>query len=157
MTPAPLSAAAWHDDPRATGDLGVRGASLVRLHSVAEARGLLTVGEQPATLPFEPRRFFVISRVPDENIRGEHAHRKLHQLLVCLAGSVTAEVDDGQARCAVVLDTPKVALHMAPLVWGAQHRYSADSVLLVLASHEYDAGDYIREYGEFQRTLRSTP
>lgn len=156
MSAQPLSAAAWHDQQQAAGALGVRGANLVRLHSVSEARGLLTVGERDTTLPFEPRRFFVISRVPDENIRGEHAHRSLHQLLVCLAGSVTAEVDDGKTRRAVILDTPKVGLHMAPLVWGAQHRYSHDSVLLVLASHEYDATDYIREYADFQRALQST-
>ena len=44
---------------------------------------------------------------------------------------------------------------MQPMVWGAQHRYSADCVLMVLASHEYDAADYIREYAEFTRALEA--
>ena len=30
-----------------------------------------------------------------------------------------------------------------------QYKYSNDAVLLVLASHEYDADDYIRDYSEF--------
>jgi len=35
------------------------------------------------------------------------------------------------------------------MTWGTQYRYSADAVLLVLASHPYDASDYIRDYAEF--------
>ena len=143
-----LSASAWHADAGAGAGL-VDGARLVRLHAVEEARGLLTVGEVERQLPFPPRRYFVISNVPDENIRGEHAHLALHQFLVCLAGSVVAEVDDGRTRRAVVLDTPRVGLHMAPMVWGAQHHYSRDAVLLVLASREYEASDYVREYARF--------
>lgn len=148
MTPA--SARRWLEDASGA-QPGVEGASLVRLHSVEETRGLLTVGEVGRQLPFPPRRYFVISSVPDENIRGEHAHTALHQFLVCLAGSVVAEVDDGRTRRAFLLDTPRVGLHMGPMVWGAQHHYSRDAVLLVLASHEYDAADYVREYDRFLR------
>ena len=131
------------------GGLGVQGACLVRLHAVAEARGLLTVGEAGRQVPFVPRRYFVISGVPDENIRGEHAHLALDQFLVCLAGSVVAEVDDGRTRAGVLLDTPRVGLHVGPMVWGAQHHYSHDAVLLVLASHEYAPADYVRDYTRF--------
>jgi len=145
---SPASARSWLEDASGT-QVGVDGARLLRLHAVEEARGLLTVGEVGRQVPFPPRRYFVISSVPDENIRGEHAHRGLHQFLVCLAGSVVAEVDDGRNRRAILLDTPRVGLHMAPMVWGAQHHYSRDAVLLVLASHEYDAADYVREYDRF--------
>ena len=121
MTGDPIVAGEWFADPKADAGLGVRGAALVRLRSVIEARGNLTAGELGRELPFAPRRLFVISRVPDEHIRGEHAHRSLHQLLVCLAGSVVAEVDDGKRRRAVVLDCPQVGLHISPMVWGVQH------------------------------------
>ena len=149
----PLSARAWLQDGRPAEDL-VANARLLRLHAVEEARGLLTVGEVERQLPFPPRRYFVISNVPDENIRGEHAHLALHQFLVCLAGSVQAEVDDGRSRRAVLLDTPQVGLHMGPRVWGAQHHYSRDAVLLVLASAAYDPKDYVREYDEFLDLVR---
>ena len=157
MNEAPLSARAWFDE-RAAGDLGVGGATLVRMHSVYEARGHLTVGEMGKGMPFVPRRFFVISDVPDESIRGEHAHRELHQLLVCLAGSVVAEVNDGVRKRSVLLDAPHVGLHVPPMVWGAQHHYSRDAVLMVLASAEYDPADYIRELSEFKALrARSAP
>ena len=153
MSAAPLSARAWFDS-RGNSDLGVGGASLVRMHSIYEARGHLTVGEVGKGMPFVPRRFFVISDVPDESIRGEHAHRELHQLLVCVAGSVVAEVGDGTATRSVRLDVPHVGLHIPPMVWGVQHHYTRDAVLMVLASSEYDAADYIRDFGQY-RALRA--
>jgi UDP-2-acetamido-3-amino-2,3-dideoxy-glucuronate N-acetyltransferase len=151
----PLSAREWFD-ARGAADLGVGGASLVRLHSIYEARGHLTVGEIGKGMPFVPRRFFVISDVPDESIRGEHAHRELHQLLVCLAGSVVAEVGDGSKARSVLLDVPHVGLHIPPMLWGVQHHYTRDAVLMVLASAEYDAADYIRDFAQFraQRAAR---
>jgi len=135
--------------------LGVEGATLVRLHAVREARGLLTVGEAGRELPFVPKRYFVISGVPREDIRGEHAHRALHQLLVCLAGSVVVDVDDARARRTVILDSPAAAMHLAPMTWASQHHYTADAVLLVLASAPYDPADYIREYGDYVARKRS--
>ena len=144
-----LSAREWFAED-AGPDLGVGGAALVRMHSIYEPRGHLTVGEMGKGIPFVPRRFFVISDVPDESIRGEHAHRALHQLLVCLAGSVVAEVSDGAATRCVVLDVPHVGLHIPPMVWGVQHHYTRDAVLMVLASAEYDAADYIRDFAQFK-------
>ena len=155
MSAAPLSARAWFDS-RGPSDLGVGAAALVRMHSIYEARGHLTVGEIGKGMPFVPRRFFVISDVPDQGIRGEHAHRELHQLLVCLAGSVVAEVSDGAATRSVILDVPHVGLHIPPMVWGVQHHYTRDAVLMVLASAEYDPADYIRDFGQY-RALRGAP
>jgi dTDP-4-dehydrorhamnose 3,5-epimerase-like enzyme len=146
-----LSARAWLDDARAASDLGIGGAALVRLHTVVDSRGELNVAEMGRGLPFMPRRFFTISRVPSMDIRGEHAHRELQQLLVCLAGSVVAEVHDGERGRRITLDCPQVGLLVPPLIWGAQHHYTHDAVLLVLASREYDPADYIRDFAEFAR------
>ena len=149
-----LSAASWFEGGEKRRELA-RGASLVRQHAIFEARGHLTVGEMGKGLPFVPRRFFVISDVPAEDIRGEHAHRELHQFLLCLAGSVVVEVDDGERQAAVRLDCPQVGIHLEPLVWASQHTYTRDAVLLVLASAEYDAADYIRAHDEFLGLARA--
>lgn len=45
---------------------------------------------------------------------------------------------------------------MPPLTWGAQYDYSDDAVLLVLASHVYEADDYIHDYDEFLEFLSSS-
>ncbi|RVA35329.1 isomerase, partial [Mesorhizobium sp. M7A.F.Ca.US.001.01.1.1] len=35
-----------------------------------------------------------------------------------------------------------------------QYKFQPDTVLLVMASHPYDAGDYIRGYTDFLDTVR---
>jgi UDP-2-acetamido-3-amino-2,3-dideoxy-glucuronate N-acetyltransferase len=57
--------------------------------------------------------------------------------------------DDGTHRQEFRLDHPRLGLHLSPLVWGVQYKFSRESVLLVFASHPYDAADYIRDYDEF--------
>jgi hypothetical protein len=78
-----------------------------------------------------------------------HAHRECHQVLICVNGAVSASVDNGIERQTVRLDRANLALHMPPMTWGTQFDYAPDTVLLVLASHGYDATDYIHDYEEF--------
>lgn len=127
--------------------LEVRGVSVHRFTEFTDPRGSLVAGEMPAELlPFVPRRWFLVYDVPSRELRGEHAHRECHQFLLCVAGSLTVAVDDGRRRAEIVLDRPDTGVYIPPMVWGSQFRYEPDSVLLVFASHPYDAGDYIREY-----------
>lgn len=123
------------------------------LPGFSDHRGNLTVGQTPDGLPFQVERFFVVSNVPPGEPRGIHAHRKCHQYLVCVSGSVKAMFDDGTSREVVNLDQPNLGLHMPPLTWGAQYDFSSDAVLLVLASDRYDEGDYIHDYNEFLRLV----
>ena len=122
---------------------------IIELSGFDDHRGSLVVGELNKQLPFSVERFFFVSHVPEGEPRGIHAHKECHQFLVCVAGSVKAMVDDGETRTVVVLDRSTLGLHMPPLTWGAQYDYSPDAVLLVLASHPYDADDYIHDYDEF--------
>ena len=91
----------------------------------------------------------MVFNVPTVEVRGEHAHRELHQFLICLKGQCTVAVDDGHHRDEVVLDRPNVGLHLPPMIWASQYQYSPDAVLLVLASDVYKAEDYIRDYDEY--------
>ncbi|MGH2951620.1 MAG: WxcM-like domain-containing protein [Solirubrobacterales bacterium] len=133
----------------------VAGVRLLEIATVEDLRGKLSFAEIGEQLPFEPRRYFVIHDVPTQEVRGEHAHRRLEQLLVCLEGSVSVVVDDGSHRAEVVLDAPSRALYVPPMVWSTQYGYTRDAVLMVLASKTYDAADYIRDYDEFKRAIES--
>ena len=119
--------------------------TLHRLKYVPDMRGSLSVGEFERDIPFVPRRYFLVFDVPSEKTRGEHAHRECHQFLICVKGSCAVVVDDGHSRAEVLLDSPALGIHLPPLTWGIQYKYSADAVLLVFASHYYDAPDYIRD------------
>jgi acetyltransferase-like isoleucine patch superfamily enzyme/dTDP-4-dehydrorhamnose 3,5-epimerase-like enzyme len=133
----------------AAGRLAVAGVRLLDLPVVTDIRGTLSFGQYDTHLPFLPRRYFVVYDVPGKEVRGEHAHRALHQVLVCLRGSLAVMLDDGTSRDEVLLDGPQLGLYVPPMVWTSQFRYSSDAMLLVLASDVYDAADYIRSYDDF--------
>ena len=133
------------------------GFGLVALPNVIDARGNLTVGEFGRHVPFEAKRYFIVYQVPLVEGRGEHAHRACHQVLVCVRGRMSVVGDDGRERRQYVLDRPDQGFYMPPMTWGGQFDYSPDAVLLVFASHYYDADDYIRDYAEFRRLAGVAP
>lgn len=136
-------------------ELAVKGASLRRLNRIRDLRGNLSVAECGPDIPFEPRRMFTIYGVPSREVRGEHAHKRLHEMLVCVGGSCSVIVDDGEQRAEVTLDAPDIGLHIGPMVWTTQYNYSPDAILVVLASTAYDPDDYIRDYAEFQAAVNA--
>ena len=131
----------------------VNGVTLHRLPRVADIRGSLTVGEFDKSIPFAAKRYFMVFDVPSVETRGEHAHRLCHQFLICVRGSCAVVADVGAHRQEFLLDRPDVGIHLPPMVWGIQYKYSADAVLLVYASHYYDSADYIRNYAEFRQLV----
>ncbi len=124
----------------------VQGVAIYRLPLVQDLRGYLSAAEN---LPFAIKRYFLVFNVPSREVRGEHAHRQCHQFLVCAHGECRVIADDGKEREEIVLDSPGIGVHIPPMVWATQYRYSPDAVLLVLASEVYQPEDYIRDYGEF--------
>lgn len=125
------------------------GATLYQMPKVLDMRGDLSVGEYGKDLPFLPHRYFLIYNVPSKEVRGEHAHKTLHQFLICVRGSCAVVVDNGRDRREVVLDDPAVGLHIPPMVWATQYNYTHDALLLVLASAPYDPDDYVRDYDAY--------
>jgi len=50
----------------------------------------------------------------------------------------------------MTLDRPNLGLHIPAGIWGIYYKYTADAVLLVLASDYCDPGDCIRSDPEFR-------
>ena len=80
----------------------------------------------------------------------------LHQFLVCVAGRCNVVTDDGMTRHEVVLDSASKGIHIPPMVWATQYKFTRDAVLLVLASEYYEAAEYIRDYDEYLALRRQT-
>lgn len=131
------------------GTSAIQGVQFVRLPIIPDLRGSLSFAEFGQYLPFVPKRYFLVYDVKSREVRGEHAHKELHQFLVCVKGACSVMVDDGNCREEYILNTPGSALHIPPMVWGVQYKYSPDAVLMVLASDVYKSDDYIRDYDEF--------
>src|SRR5262249_40938072 len=79
-------------------------ATVFHLPRVKDLRGSLSFGEVARQVPFEVKRYFLVFDVTSEHIRGEHAHRTLHQFLVCAAGRCHVMTDDGVSRHEAILD-----------------------------------------------------
>jgi UDP-2-acetamido-3-amino-2,3-dideoxy-glucuronate N-acetyltransferase len=124
-------------------------ATVYRLPRAKDLRGSLSFGEVDRQVPFEVKRYFLVFDVASEQVRGEHAHRTLHQFLVCVAGRCHVVTDDGTSRHEAVLESPAKGVYIPPMVWATQYKFTRDAVLLVLASEYYDPADYIRDYGDF--------
>ncbi len=118
-----------------------------------DERGRLIIQEGASDLvPFEIKRTFFVFDTTPGTVRGNHAHYKNRQVLICVSGACTikCEMPDGTKR-AYRLDWPNKGLLIEGMVWHTMEEFSKDAVLLVLASEHYDESDYIRGYSEFRR------
>jgi len=88
--------------------------------------------------------------MPSGEVRGGHAHKALHQLIVATSGSFDVQLDDGINKRIVRLNRPDYGLLIVPGIWRELFEFSSGSVCLVLASTKYDASDYIRDYTDFK-------
>ena len=127
---------------------------LLELTPRGDERGSLIPLEAGTDVPFEIKRvYYLFGTLPDAQ-RGFHAHRTLEQLAICVSGSCTMILDNGRARREVHLDRPEKAVLIGSLIWREMRNFSADAVLLVLASKGYDETDYIRRYEDFLAAVR---
>ena len=62
-------------------------------------------------------------------------------------------VDDGHVRAEVLLDSPFEGIFIPPMIWATEYKYTADAVLLVMASEVYNPEDYIRDYDLFLKEI----
>jgi len=94
-------------------------------------------------LPFEVERIFCIYNTTELS-RGGHKHYKTQEAVICIQGSFTITThEDGQPEKDYILDSPDKCLIVEPQEWRVLHSFSADAVILVLASWRYDPSDYI--------------
>ena len=123
--------------------------ALVPLTVKGDERGSLVAIEQQRDTPFDIARVYYLYGTIPGVTRGLHAHRKLRQLVVALAGSCTMLLDDGASRTRINLGDPATGLLIESLVWREMSDFSPDCVLMVVADAPYDEADYIRDYDQF--------
>ena len=118
-----------------------------------DKRGKLIALEQLTDkVPFEIKRVYYIYDTKKKMARGNHTHRALKQILVCLKGTCTivCETPDGNIL-EYKLSKPEIGLMIQGLVWRQMKDFSEDAVLMVLANEHYNEDDYIRDYEVFKK------
>jgi dTDP-4-dehydrorhamnose 3,5-epimerase-like enzyme len=97
-------------------------------------------------LPWVPKRIYWLKELTSKTSRGNHAHRKLSQLFIVIAGSLTIELFDGKEMVSYEMNKDSGQLLIEPGYWRVIKNASQDACLLVLADSPYDEEDYIRDW-----------
>jgi len=122
---------------------------LINLPKIQTESGDITSINNNLDVPFEIKRIYYLYDVPNKADRGAHAHKELHQLVIAVSGSFEFELFDGQNKIKYTLNQPDQGLLIVPGIWRNLNNFSGGGICLVLASHEYDEDDYIRDYQEY--------
>jgi len=105
-------------------------------------------------------RVFVIDQVPAGKMRAGHAHRRCHQVFLMLKGTCLAHVEtpSGEQHTQELSAQRPVGMWVPPWRWVQLTEWSADAVLMVLASVPYDyPAEYIEDRAEFEAGVEVGP
>lgn len=117
--------------------------------SFEDLRGELNVLEIPDSISFQTKRIYYISHVPNDSIRGAHAHKELKQIFIALSGSFILNVTDGKEIDKVKVISGSSGYFLPNGYWRELSDFSEDTICLVLASEHFDEKDYIKEMSEY--------
>ena len=98
------------------------------------------------SLPFEPKRLYWLSEVPEGSERGHHAHKQLTQLICVTSGSVDVDIYEGQEVTSFHLDSNSSGLLLKPGLWRELRNFLEGTTVLVLCDAQYLEEDYIRDF-----------
>ena len=129
--------------------ISISDCSVIELPKVENRSGNLTSIQNSIEVPFDIKRIYYLYDIPGGKDRGAHAHIECHQFLIAGSGSFDVLLDDGKSKKLVTLNQPYKGLYVPAGIWASEVNFSSGSICLVLASHEYDEKDYIRDYQEF--------
>ncbi len=130
-------------------------AEMIEFDIMGDARGSLIALEENHNTPFDIKRVYYIFGTKENVRRGYHAHKDLKQIAVCVSGSCKFLLDDGYNKEYITLNSPDQGLLIEGLLWREMYDFSADCVLMVIASDYYNESDYIRDYTQFLKEVDS--
>lgn len=130
-------------------------ARFIELPTSVDPRGALTALEGSRDIPFAIERLFYMHHVTPAFERGGHAHPDTELVLIAVAGRLTIDVSDANAKSeSFLLNDPARGLYLPPLVWTRLYDFSADAVCLAAASTHYEEGKVIRDWDAYVRQAR---
>ena len=134
----------------------VAGCRVIHINTIPTMNaGELSFFEVTHEIPFDIKRIYYISKVPEGVRRGFHAHKELKQLLFCPYGRIQLVLENRHGREEIELSDPSVGVVIEECTWREMLWLQKDSVLCVAASDFYKDEDYIRDYSEFKKRLDS--
>ena len=116
----------------------------------ASSLGYISVAEIENNIPFAIKRVYWTYFTPNHVERGNHAHKALEQVIICVSGVIKFKFEDKLGNLfEFTLDEPSKGIHVPSGYW-RKMQFSHNAVLLCLASEPYNEADYIRSYEDFK-------
>lgn len=115
----------------------IDGVNLVPQVVHSDTRGNLVSFEEFGNVPFCPKRVFVITVDCPGPHRGGHAN-SCDELISVISGAVTIEIDNGDSRRSVRLDSCDEALWIQAGILIVLKEFAPGTALLVCASERYE-------------------
>ena len=129
----------------------VAGCKVIRIKTIPTiSAGELSFFEASKDIPFDIKRIYYISKVPEGVRRGFHAHKTLKQVLFCPYGRIQLVLENKDCREEIELSDPSVGVVISEPTWREMLWIQKDSVLVVAASDFYSVDDYIRDHEDFR-------
>lgn len=122
---------------------------LIDLQVISHNQGQITVAQESENFPFNIKRVYWLTDVPDGQIRGNNACHTGERLLACVAGEATIYLEDlNGEHYNFKISRTTGALYIPPMVW-SRIRFDKNCLLICLVSNTYNEEDYIRSYDDF--------
>ena len=126
--------------------------NFIKIKKIIDKRGTLLPIEYNK-LPFKIKRTYILNNMPKNIFRAGHAHKKLNQIIFCLAGKIKVLLKKGgggyRNKKQFIISPDTKAIWLKPGTWRELKNLDKNSVVMVLASDNYKENDYIRDYKEF--------
>ena len=129
----------------------INGVKIIDLPNIKDPRGNLSFFENSNQIPFDIKRTYWIYDVPGGEIRGSHAFKESHELIVALSGSFDIVLNDGEKEVKFSLNRSYFGLYVPNLLWRRLENFSTNSFALVVSSIPFNSNDYIRDFDEFKK------
>lgn len=104
------------------------------------------------SLNFDIKRVFVVNNVPVGEVRGNHAHYKTKQFIICIKGDVDVILHNGHNETEYKLNKGDGIL-VPELIWDSQRFNTEDAEIMVLCSTNFNIEDYIFDFDQFKSAL----
>lgn len=128
---------------------------IINLPIIEDLRGNLTFIEEQNHVPFQIKRVYWIYDVPGGQVRGGHAFKEQEEFIVALSGSFDVVVNNGNDNQTFHLNRSYYGLLIPSGLWREMNNFSTNSLAMVLSSTFYNAEDYIRDFDNYLKWLKS--
>jgi hypothetical protein len=120
---------------------------LIKIPTHTDERGNLSVVEIKDYVDWPVKRVYYVTGVTKD--RGGHAVRGEKKMYICMQGTMTARIHDGEKWHEIEMKGPDDAILMNEMCWREFKDFSEGAVLCAISNMNYEKEKYIYDFEVF--------